>query len=161
MDRRSIFAAALALVLAAPAAAETSFKRLTPLLVDLPGYEAGKADGMTISAGEGVMTTANRSYAKDPASVEVAVVCGPMAAGALASVQTGLRIETAEGHMFAGDIDGFRVMKTYNNGDKSGALVVGLAKDAVMTVSYHDLAEDDAVALARKFDWKALAAAAQ
>jgi hypothetical protein len=157
---KSFLAGALALVLAAaPAAAETSFKQLTPLLVDLPGFEGGKAQGMTISVGDGGMTTASRSYKREPASVDVTVMSGPMSVGPLASLATVLQVETSEGHMISGEIDGFRVMKTYNNGDKSGALVIGLSKHAVMTFGYRSLSEDDAVELARKLDWKAIAAA--
>jgi hypothetical protein len=84
-----------------------------------------------------------------------------MAQGVLAGVAAGMKIETSAGHMISGEIDGFRVVKSYNDNDKSGALIVALGKQAALTFSYRNLPEDDAVALARKLDWKALAAAGQ
>jgi hypothetical protein len=166
MDRRGFVfgAAALAaanLSAAAPAKADPAFKRLIPLLVDLPGWTGAKPDGMTMEMGEGAMTTAGRKYSKAAATIDVAIVTGPSAAGALAPIVSGMKVETSDGHALAGEIDGFKVMKTYTNSSKSGALMVALGKAAVMTFSYSALGEDDAVALARKLDWKALAAAAE
>jgi len=39
--------------------------------------------------------------------------------------------------------------------------MVELSKDAVFAFSYGGLTEDEAIALAEKFDWKAMQAAAQ
>jgi hypothetical protein len=54
-----------------------------------------------------------------------------------------------------------KVMKTLNIPQKSGALMVELGKDAVFAFSYGGITEDEAIALAEKFDWKAMQAAAQ
>jgi hypothetical protein len=43
----------------------------------------------------------------------------------------------------------------------SGSLIVALDKNAMFNFVYEGLAEDDALALADKFDWKAMQAAAQ
>ena len=160
MDRRIfILGVPLLAMGVAPARADPAFKRLLPLLVDLPGFTGAKADGMTMEMGDGAMTTVGRKYTKGAASVDIAVVSGQAAVGALAPITSGMKIETTDGHMIPDTIDGFRAMRTYNNKEQSGALIVALAKDAVMTFGYRNLSEDDAVALARKLDWKALAAA--
>jgi len=160
MNRRSFLAGALALA-AVPAAAEPAFKRLTPLLVDLPGFSGAKPNGGTLQSGEGDVIRASRKYSKDAASLVVSVMVGWMTAGALMSIEAGPHVETAEEHTTSGDIDGFRTVKSYKTAEKSGALLVALGKRSLLTVNYRGLAEDEAVALARKLDWKALAEAAQ
>jgi hypothetical protein len=164
MDRRYFVFGAAALAPAylsglAPANAEPAFKRLLPLLGDLPGWTGEKPDGMTMDVGEGAMTTAERKYSKGDATLDVAVVTGPSAAGALGPINSGMKVETSDGHMLPGVIDGFKVLKTYNNNDKSGALMVALDKAVVLTFGYSGVGEDEAVGLARKLNWKALAAA--
>jgi len=162
MECRIFLAGAAALFLAiAPAAADPAFKKLIPLLIDLPGFEGGKPDGMTMDTGEGSMTTASRKYSKPPAGVDVVVMSGPMAAGALAPMTSGMKYDSTEGHMIPAEIGGFKVLKTWNDKDRSGALLVALDKATVLTFSYRKISEDEAVALAEKLDWKGLAAAAK
>jgi hypothetical protein len=44
---------------------------------------------------------------------------------------------------------------------KSGALLIALGKEAMFTLSYNGITEDEALTLADKFDWKAMQAATQ
>ena len=156
-----LFGAAALLLAVAPAAADPAFKRLIPLLIDLPGWEGAKPDGMTMETGEGAMTTARRKYTKSPAMIDVAVISGPMAAGAMTPILSGMKYETTEGHMIPTEIGGLRALKAWNEKDKSGALLGALDQAAVMTFSYRAISEDEAVALAQKLDWRGLAAAAK
>ncbi len=158
----------LALLLALPvlstisfAQAEPAFQRLTPLLVDLDGWQGKKADGMSMDMPGGSMTTASREYQKGPAKANASVVVGQAAIGALTPLTSGIKINTSEGHMLADTIADMKVLKTYTTKQKSGALLVALDKDAMFSFSYSGLGEDEAVALAQKFDWKAMQAAAQ
>lgn len=144
---------------AAPALAESAFKRLVPFLVDIPGWQGAKADGMTMDTGGGEMTMASRRYQKDSATFEAGVIKGGAAIGALASVNAGMKIETADMHMLPGEIGGFKALRTYNNTEKSGALLVKLADDAILNISYRGISEEDALALAGKFDGKGMLAA--
>ena len=50
--------------------------------------------------------------------------------------------------------------RTYTNNQKSGAIMVALGDSALFSLSYTGLTEDEAMALAQKFDWKAMQAAA-
>ena len=52
------------------------------------------------------------------------------------------------------------VLKAYNSKDKSGTLIVALSKNAMFSLAYEGVSEDEALPLADKFDWKALQAAA-
>jgi hypothetical protein len=72
-----------------------------------------------------------------------------------------MNLQTGDGHMVTSTMHDMKVMKTFNVPQKSGALMVELSKDAVFAFSYGGLTEDEAIALAEKFDWKAMQAAAQ
>jgi hypothetical protein len=71
-----------------------------------------------------------------------------------------MNVETTDGHMITSTIDGYAVTKTFNTRDKSGALLIALGPSTLLSVSYNGLAEDEALQLAKKFDWKAIQAAA-
>ena len=71
-----------------------------------------------------------------------------------------MKFETTDGHMLPAEIGGYKAMESWNSKDKSGAIIGKLADDAAFVFNYHGLSEFDAVALAGKFDWKAIQAAA-
>jgi hypothetical protein len=144
-----------------PASADQAFQRLMPLLIDLDGWQGKKPDGMSMEMPNGSMTTATREYQKGSAKANAAVMTGQAASGALAPIQSGMNVTTSEGHMVTDTMQGMKVMKSYTTTQKSGALLVALDKDAMFSFSYNGLSEDEALALAQKFDWKAIQAAAK
>jgi hypothetical protein len=163
-SRSVIFALLLALpalLTMTSARAEPAFQRLTPLLIDLDGWQGKKADGMSMDMPGGSMTTATREYQKGSAKATASVMTGQAAVGALSPMVSGMNINTSEGHMLTDTLQGMKVLKTYTTAQKSGALMVALDKDAMFSFSYTGLGEDDALALAQKFDWKAIQAAAK
>ncbi|HZR61588.1 MAG TPA: hypothetical protein VFA80_11640 [Xanthobacteraceae bacterium] len=143
------------------AGADQAFARFLPLLIDLDGWQGNKADGVSMEMPGNSMTSAKRDYKRGAAQLQVTVLMGQAATGALAPTKTPMNIETGEGHMITTTLNGFPVTKTYNNSQKSGALLVALGPSALLTVSYNGISEDDGLALARKFDWKAIQAATQ
>lgn len=145
----------------AVAYADQAFARFLPLLVDLDGWQGGKPDGMSMETTGSSMTTAKRDYTRGSSQLQVTVLMGPAAAGALAPTRAAMNIQTSEGHMITTTLNGFPVTKTYNTAQKSGALLIALGSSALMTVSYNGLSEDDALGFAQKFDWKAIQAATQ
>jgi hypothetical protein len=157
-----IFSLLLALPLLATvssARADQPFQRLMRLLVDLDGWQGKKPDGMSMEMPNGSMTTATREYQKGPARAHASVMVGTAAAGALAPMHAGMNITTGEGHMLSGNMHGMQVLKSYTTAQKSGALLVALDKDAMFSFSYNGMTEEEALALAEKFDWKAIQAA--
>jgi hypothetical protein len=136
-----------------------AFQRLTPLLIDIDGWQGKKPDGMSMDMPNGSMTTATREYDKGPARLHASVVVGQMAIGALTPLVTGMNVNTSEGHMLTDTLHGMKVLKSYTTAQKSGALLVALDKDAMFSLSYNGMSEDEALALAEKFDWKAIQAA--
>jgi len=143
------------------ARAEQAFQRLLPLLVGLDGWQGKKPDGMSMEMPNNSMTTATRDYERGSAQLHAGVVLGSAAAGALAPIQTGMNIQTADGHMITSTMQGLPVMKTFNTQQKSGAIMVALGKDALFSLSYNGITEDEALSLAEKFDWRAIQAVAQ
>jgi hypothetical protein len=163
-SRSVIFSLCLALAtlgMVFSAHADPAFQRLTPLLIDLDGWQGKKPDGMSMDIPNGSITTATREYQKGPAKAHVTVMVGPSAIGALTPILTGMNVTTSEGHMTTASMHDMKVMKTYTTAQKSGALIVALDKDAMFSFSYTGLSEDEALALAEKFDWKAIQAAAK
>ena len=157
----SSFLALPALWTAAPAQAEPAFQRLTPLLIDLDGWQGKKPDGMSMDMPNGSMTTATREYDKGSVRAHASVVIGQAALGALMPLVTGMNVNTSEGHMLTDTMQGMKVLKTYTTAKKAGALLVALDKDAMFSFSYTGMTEEEALALAQKFDWKAIQAAAK
>lgn len=143
------------------ARADQAFRRFLPLFVDLDGWQGKKPDGMSMEMPGTSMTTATRDYARGPAEAHASVMVGQAAAGAVAPIQSGMNIQTSQGHMVTATIHGMQVLKNFTTAEKSGALMVALGKDAVFSFSYKGITEDEALALAEKFDWKAMQAATQ
>ena len=161
--RRAIFCCFVTLMVLYPlsARADQAFQRFLPLFVDLDGWQGKKPDGMSLEMAGSSMTAASRDYTRGGAQTHASVMMGQAASGALAPIESGMNLQTGDGHMVTSTMHDMKVMKTFNIAQKSGALMVELAKDAVFTFSYGGITEDDAMALAEKFDWKAIQAAAQ
>jgi hypothetical protein len=145
------FAALCAASISSAARAQQSFQRFVPLLVELPGWKANKPDGMA-------MVTATRAYERGAAHVNASILSGMAAQAALAATGTGIKIETADMHIGTSTIDGFQVTKSYTTSNKAGAIMVALGPAAVFTLAVTGINEDEALTLAKKFDWKAIQA---
>jgi hypothetical protein len=143
------------------ARADQAWQRFLPLFIELDGWQGKKPDGMSMQMSAASMTSAQREYTRGPARLHVAVIVGTAAAAALAPLQAGMTYETSEGHMITATLDGYKIMKTYNIAQKSGAILIALDPNAALTVSYNGITEDEALALGQKFDWKAFQAAAE
>ena len=163
-SRRGILSLFVALLMSWPlsaARADQAFQRFLPLLIDLDGWQGKKPDGMSMEMSNVSMTTATRDYQRGSAQVHASVMIGQGAAGALGPLQSGMNVQTPDGHMATSTMHGMSVLKSYTTSQKSGALMVALGKEALFSFSYSGITEDEAVALAEKFDWKAIQAAAQ
>jgi hypothetical protein len=162
--RRAIGIASVALSsacwLALPAAqAQQAFQRFFPFLVDLDGWQAKKPDGMSMEMPGNSMITATREYQRGPARLHAQILFGAAAKGVLATIQTGMNIETTDGRMNTLTIDGMRATRTFNFKDKSGAILIALGDNGVFSFSFNGIPDDEGLALAKKFDWKAIQAA--
>lgn len=166
IDRRHALRFALAALTATPwltsqpAHAEQPFERLYPFLIDLPGWTGDKPDGVSMSLGGFDVLTAGRKYKRDDgAHVEANILSGSAAQAGIGMLKSDMKLQTSEGHVVVETVDGVRIARTYTAKDKSGAVLIGIGDNAVLSVSYSGITEDEAFALARKFDWKAIQAA--
>jgi hypothetical protein len=160
--RLAVVAAALAIAGAAPpttARAEQAFERFFPFLIDLSGWTGQKPDGMAMQMPGNSMIAATREYRRSDAKVSAQVVTGPAAQGALAATQSNISLQTGDAHMQTSTVDGLRVAASYTVHDKSGIILVALDTSVMFSMSFTGIAEDEAMTLARKFDWKAIKAA--
>jgi len=129
---------------------------LTPLLVDLKGWNAEPAGGMTMDMGSSKMINAVREYRQGDKELNAMMILGnqAMTQGSMQSMKT----ETAEGKMSISTIDGFKVQSHYSKIDKSGAVMVHLSQNqqqgAMFTLVYKGLSEEEGLKAAKKFDWK-------
>ncbi len=164
IDRRHAIRLALVALPAAwlppsAARAQQGFQQFIPLLVDLPGWQGNKPDGVAMDISGSRMITATREYRRGPARLDVQVIVGQAAQGPLAMTQTDMKMETGDARMSTSTVDGLRVAKAYTVGDKSGTIIVALGTSALLSVSFKGLTEDEALTLARQFNWKAVQAA--
>ncbi|HYD30950.1 MAG TPA: hypothetical protein VEB64_08870 [Azospirillaceae bacterium] len=156
-------AAALAclVLLASPAGAAEGFRQLMPLLVDLPGWQAERADGSSMEISGQTMTTAQRDYEQGDKGVHAQIMTGAPAEAQIAA-SSGLntmKFETTEERITTEEMDGFPVTHSYTFADKAGTVLVMLGKGSLFAFTFENLPEEEAMALARKFDWKAMKAA--
>jgi hypothetical protein len=165
IDRRRAFGFALAALAAtvllpsSAAHAQQSFQRFIPFLIDLDGWKGNKAEGLSLEMPNNSLITATRKYERGPAHLDAQITTGPAAQGALAMTRTGIKLETSDGRMNTSTIDGMPVTTSFNIKDKSGTIIVALGTAAMFNMSYRGIADDEALALARKFNWKAIQAA--
>ena len=161
--RLACFAAALSactwLLPSSTARAQQSFQRFIPLLIDLQGWKGNKPDGISMEMPGNSMVTATREYERGEAHLNAQIISGPVAQGTLAATSADMKIETSEGRMYTSTIDGLRVTTTFTNSDKSGAILVALGPSALFTLSFNSVAEEEALTLAKKFNWKGMQAA--
>jgi len=167
INRRRAMAVAFAglpaawLIGSSAARADQAFQRFIPFLIDVEGWQGKKPEGFAMETSGTNMITATREYQRGPAHLQVQVMTGAAAQGALAATRAGINIETSDGRMNTSTIDGMQVTRSYTTKDQSGAILVALGTSGLFSVSFKGLGYDDALALAKKFDWKAIQAAAQ
>ena len=164
IDRRSAIIAAVGLsaawmLMSSSTRAQQSFQRFLPLLVDLPGWKGSKPDGVSMESAGNSMIAATREYERGDARLNVQILAGPAAQGALATINSGMKIETSEARMSTSTIDGLQVATTFTKADKSGVILVALSANALFSFSFNDLSEEEALALAKRFSWKAIQSA--
>ncbi len=165
IDRRHVlalfFAAVAAVWLSTSLTYAQGFQRFVPFLIDLAGWTGDKPDGMSMQMPDNTMDTATRKYERGDATIDAQIIFGSAAQGMLAPVQAGMKLETPDGRMSTSTIDGFLVMRTYTVSNKSGGIIVALASNAAFSLSFNGITDEEALLLARKFNWKAIQSAAK
>ena len=129
---------------------------LTPLLVDLKGWNAEPARGMTMDMGPSKMINAAREYRQGGKKLMAMLVLGDqaMTQGSMQAMKT----ETAEVKMSITTIDGFKAQTFYDKIEHSGGVMVNLGQSqqqgAMFILNYEGLSEEEGQKLAKEFNWK-------
>lgn len=157
--RKAALAAYPCATLATPAIADPAFKKLQPYLIDFAGWDGDKADGASIDMGDTKMTTASRSYHRGGDRLNISILIGAAAKGALGPVMSEMSLETADGYMKTTTFAGFKALRSFNSKERSGALLVALGEDEMLNFNYTGAGDDEAMAMAQKLDLKGIQAA--
>lgn len=133
-----------------------SYESLTPLLKDLKGWEAEKAQGMNMDMGGMKMINATRNYKKGEKEINAVIMIGSQAM--TQGKMQNMKYEDANTKMDLKEIEGFQAQLIYDKQKKTLTVVVFLAQNqtsgAMFTFSGKGFSEDKALELAKKFDWK-------
>ena len=147
-----------------------SFESLLPLLVNLPGWKANEAEGADLSSVGSKGITAVRNYSRGDSTLDVVIMVGMQVQGVWnAGYKEGLKTEDAETSIQVQKIDGFLVTTGVDKKRSDSGGVFVLLKEvagkpdsgAVFALSYEGLKLDEALKLARNFDWKKIKAAVE
>jgi hypothetical protein len=156
-----ILLAALCLLVPALGLSAAGLDNLLALMVDLPGWEAEKADGADMTYQGIRAVTASRNYQSGEKTFDVSILIGTQASSAwMPAYKEGYKLETPEGAMEVKKINGFLVYEMFEKAGGSGGIVVLLqeaAKEtdtgAVLAVSFEGMDRDEAMKTAQRFSW--------
>ncbi len=132
-------------------------------LIDIPGWQAEKAEGMDMNMNGVKMMNAIRSYEKDSSTFDVAIMVTTLQMGLapfqqMNMSQGGVKIATTQ-------MDNFKVMQTNDSNDKSGTIMILLGEtktnSAIFSLSYEGITEEEGLALAKQFNWGQIQTAAK
>ncbi|MBC7239804.1 MAG: hypothetical protein H5T71_06865 [Chloroflexi bacterium] len=104
----------------------------------------------------GDVVTAVREYRQGEKSLEIGVIGGEQAESIWASYGSGFQFESDDQLIKVETINGFTVGMAYNKKDKEGGIAVKLASNAVFVVNFKEMTLDEALEVAKKFDWSGL-----
>jgi hypothetical protein len=140
-----------------------SFAPLLPLLVDLAGWQAEKAEGIDLSQAGMQGVTVVREYQNGEKTINASIMLGSQVGTTwIPDYKEGFKAETTEGSVEVRTINGFLVYLGFDKSESTGGLVVlliGTTADkpesgALFVFSFEGLALDEALKTAQKFDWK-------
>ena len=144
------------LIFFASAAVAADHTLLTPLLVELDGWQGEPPSGMSMDMGSSKMINAGREYRQGGKQMNAMVMVGNQAM-TQGSMQA-MKAETAEGKMSISTIDGFKVQTFHDKKENSGGVMVQLSQNqhqgAMFTLVYEGLSEEEGLKIAKKFNWK-------
>jgi hypothetical protein len=158
----TILLALCMLVLAPIALSAESFDALLPLLVDLPGWQAEKPDGVDLSESGQRAISATRSYTNGERTFEATILIGMQVSTVwMPNYKEGLKVETPDGLMEVKKINGFLVFDVFAQEGGSGGIGVLLQDSqsksglqAVFALSYEGLSREEAMKNAQLFSWQ-------
>ncbi len=127
-------------------------------LIDISGWQATEAVAMNFEMQGVKMMNTVRSYEKGNTTFDTAIVVTTLQMG-LAPFQQ-MNMSQGSVKIASTQMDGFKVMHTHDSNEKSGAIMILLGEtqinSALFSLTYEGFSDKDSIALAKKFDWKAI-----
>ncbi|MBN2185650.1 MAG: hypothetical protein JW746_10010 [Candidatus Krumholzibacteriota bacterium] len=165
--RKSITALSIALsvlLLSCALAPETALaekhEKLYGELKDIEGWKGKDPEGMAMDMPGMKMIQAMRIYTKGENEITAMIMTGSPAATGSFTPQGEMNFESSEGKASVKEIDGFTVHFAYDKEEHAGAITVLLDPEkkgaSVFVLSYKDLSEEEAMKIAKRFDWKSI-----
>lgn len=141
-----------------------SYEALKPLLGDVADWTGEAAEGSSMDMEGVTMITASRHYQRgEERSFDAQLSLMPGAMSAVIQTEMNMNMETDQAVVTTATIDGFRVHHNHEKAQNSGDVVVILGGDdkrsAMFTMSYTGMSAQEALAMAKRFDWKKMQAA--
>ena len=135
------------------------YESLSPLLMELKGWQAEPAQGMDMDMGGTKIIQAVRRYTRDGKEADAMVMVGnTMMTQAHAQGMQSMQMETDEAKVRVTTIDGYQVSLNHSKADNEGAVVVVLPGTgqlgAIFVFHYEGLSENEGLSAAKNFDWK-------
>lgn len=134
-----------------PARAQQGYQRSIPFLIDLPGWTGTEPLGTDEQRKGGRVITAARSYLYGDARFYAAIFSGT---AALAGANDSVHIAISGTHKSTSTIEGFQVVMELTRVFVSIAITLG--PDAMFNLFFNNVSEDEAMAIARRFDWRGI-----
>lgn len=128
--------------------------RLVPLLVDLEGWQAPPAKGMSLLSAQMKMISVNRSYTQNDKKliVNIMVNSGPVLASDLQEFSSDNDTNSIQSRQ----VDGFWVKSSHTKKNSSGQLLVYLAynqeANSLLIAEYSKMNEDEVLQIIKNLD---------
>lgn len=137
-------------------------ENLVPLLIDLEGWEADKAEVTDATFQNFRTINVSRKYEKDDQTLDAGIVIGYQAAGMWNPMYyDGFKMESGDSIVDVKKTDGFFIFHSYQKPDKTGMCIVLLRETsqqkrtgALFAFSYEGIEDSEGLELVKKFDWK-------
>jgi hypothetical protein len=133
--------------------AQQDYRRFIPFLIDLPGWTGPQPTGTDQERKGGRVITASRGYIRDGASFNAFFISGTAVPD---DTNAGVNVTVGGTHKSTSIIDGFQVVK--ESTPVFVLIAITLSPNAMFNLIFNGVSEDEAMAIARKFDWKGIAA---
>jgi hypothetical protein len=155
MLKKCVIAVVAAMVFASLAAYSQAQTSLYPTLINLPGWNADDPEGVTMDLPGMKMISATRNYSQGEKELNAMIFVGSSQMASAASSQGAMNFQSTEASVVVKSINGFQVQIYYDKQEKSGGIIVVLdeGKNALFTLGYEGITDNDALALAQKFNW--------
>lgn len=139
------------------------YDELKPLLTDIKDWQGAAAEGTNMEANGMKMIMATRNYKHGEANIDAQV--GLMPSSASSAMQMNLNMENDEIIINTSKIDDFQVYQNYEKNQKSGSILIllkGNEQNSLMFImSYTGINNQEALAIAKQFDWKKMQATSE